>query len=94
VTIRESLKEHVILGIDARDLQAQKDLWLAENPSIKIIETGDIKREPLNLLIRFGGKRVPRFSMLVRYLEEARRPEATRISFSTTPAQSKGKTNS
>ena len=46
VTITQSLKEHVILGTDARDIQAQKDRWLAENPSIKIIEDGDIKREP------------------------------------------------
>jgi len=71
VTITQSLKEHVILGTDARDIQAQKDHWLAENPSIKIIETGDIKREPSSLLIRFGGKCVPRFSVLLRYREEA-----------------------
>jgi hypothetical protein len=59
------------LGIDVRDIHAQKDRWLAENPSIKIIETGDIKREPPSLLTRFGGKHVPRFSVLLRYREEA-----------------------
>jgi hypothetical protein len=70
VTIKESLKEHVILGIDTLDIQAQKDRWLAENPQIRITETGDIKREPPNLLIRFGGKHVPRFSMLLHYWED------------------------
>ena len=34
------------MGTDVRDIHAQKDRWLAENPSIKIIEDGDIKREP------------------------------------------------
>jgi len=71
VTITQSLKEHVILGTDVRDIHAQKDRWLAENPSIKIIEDGDIEREPQSLLIRFGGKCVPRFSLLLRYREEA-----------------------
>lgn len=78
VTIQETLKEHVILGIDARDIQAQKDRWLAENPNIRIAETSDIRREPPSLLIRFGGKGVPRFSMLLRYREEDE-PEKTRI---------------
>jgi len=70
VTIKESLKEHVILGIDALDIQAQKDQWLVQNPHIRITETCDIKREPPSLLTRFGGKRVPRFSMLLHYREE------------------------
>jgi hypothetical protein len=71
VTIKESLlKEHVILGIDALDIQRQKDRWLAENPRFRITETSDIKREPPSLLIRLGGKSVPRFSMILRYREE------------------------
>jgi len=71
VTIKESLlKEHVILGIDALDIQTQKDRWLAENPRFRITETSDIKPEPPSLLIRLGGKSVPRFSMLLRYREE------------------------
>ena len=71
MTITQRLKEHVILGTDVRDIHAQKIRWLAENPSFRIIETGDIKREPPSLLIRFGGKCVPRFSVLLRYREEA-----------------------
>ena len=78
VTIQETVREHVILGIDALDIQAQKDRWLAENPNIRITETSDIRREPPSLLIRFGGKGVPRFSMLLRYREEEE-PENTRI---------------
>jgi hypothetical protein len=75
MAVEEGLKEHVILGVDAHDILAQKDRWLAENPYIRIAETGDIKREPPSLLIRFGGKCVPRFSMLLRY-READEPEA------------------
>jgi hypothetical protein len=92
--IEEGLREHVILGTDARDIQAQKDRWLAENPHIKLAETADIVREPPNLLIRFGGTRVPRFSMLLRYRVEADRPEAVKgISVAPTRAQSKSKKN-
>jgi hypothetical protein len=70
MSIQESFKEHVILGIDTLDIQEQKDRWLAENPHISITETSDIKREPPSLLIRFGGRGVPRFSMLLRYRDE------------------------
>jgi hypothetical protein len=76
MTIQESLKEHFILGIDALDIQAQKDRWLAENPHVRITETSGIKPEPPSLLVRFGGKGVPRFSMLLRYQEGE--PENTR----------------
>ena len=93
VTIEGSSKEHVILGIDVRDIQAQKDRWLAENPHIQITETGGIKREPSTLLIRFGGKRVPRFSMLLRYRQEASRPEVTGISISPAATQNKTQKN-
>jgi hypothetical protein len=89
MTIEESLREHVILGTDARDIQAQKDRWLAENPHIKVTETGDVKREPTSLLLRFGGKRVPRFSMLLRYRQADRLEAATGISIRATAAQSK-----
>jgi hypothetical protein len=67
-----------ILGIDAFDIQVQKDRWLAENPHVRITEIGDIKREPPSLLVRFGGRRVPRFSMHLRYREE-HEPQKTRL---------------
>ena len=91
MTVEEGVKEHFILGTDARDIRAQRDQWLAENPHIRVTETGDIKREPSSLLVRFGGRCVPRFSMLLRYREAASSPEATGISFA--PAAAQGKTN-
>src|SRR5437868_9449098 len=61
VTITQSLKGHGILGTDVRDIHAQKDRWLAESPSIKIIEDGDIKRDPQSPLCVLA-ESVPRFS--------------------------------
>jgi hypothetical protein len=60
------VQEHLILGVDERDLQIEKSRWLTENPGIKIVET-IIQQEPPSLLARIGGKYVPRLSMLVRY---------------------------
>ena len=62
-------KEHLILGTDARDIEEQMQRWLVENPQIEIVESGDIRREPASLLIRLGGKRIPRFSILLQYRE-------------------------
>lgn len=59
------VKEHMILGVDEADVEKQKDLWLAENPSIKVLKVHDRKREPRNLLSRLGG---PRFSITVDYV--------------------------
>jgi hypothetical protein len=60
------VQEHLILGVDERDLQIEKSRWLTENPGIKVVET-IIQQEPPTLLARIGGKYVPRLSMLVRY---------------------------
>jgi hypothetical protein len=60
------VQEHLILGVDERDLQIEKSRWLTENPGIKIVET-IIRHEPPSLLARIGGKHVPRLSMVVRY---------------------------
>jgi hypothetical protein len=59
------VQEHLILGVDERDLQIEKSRWLTQNPGIKIVET-IIQQEPPSLLARIGGN-VPRLSMLVRY---------------------------
>ena len=64
------MEEHLILGVDERDLQIEKSRWLTENPGIKIVET-IIQQEPPSLLARIGGKHIPRLSMLVRYHSEA-----------------------
>ena len=48
------VKEHLILGTDESDAEMQRDLWLSENPSIKIVRIHDVKREPPTLLMRIG----------------------------------------
>jgi hypothetical protein len=67
------VQEHLILGVDERDLQNEIGRWLTENPDKKVLEA-IIQQEPRNLLARIGGRNVPRFSMLVRY-HTVRHPE-------------------
>jgi hypothetical protein len=63
------VKEHLILGTDKRDAEEQRDLWLSENPSIKIVKIHRVKREPQTLLTLIGSKHVPRVSIMVEYQE-------------------------
>jgi hypothetical protein len=56
----------MILGVTEADVEKHKDLWLSENPGIKVLKVHPIKREPRNLLSRLGG---PRFSITVDYEE-------------------------
>lgn len=67
------MKEHVILGIDKRDVEEQRDLWLSKNPAIKVIRVHQLQYEPQSWLTRFGSKNVPRVSITVDYEE----PDAT-----------------
>jgi hypothetical protein len=62
-------KEHLILGTDKRDAEEQRDLWLSENPSIKVVKIHRVKREPQTLLTLIGSKHVPRVSITVEYEE-------------------------
>ena len=61
------VKEHLILGTDKRDAEEQRDLWLSENPSIKVVKIHRVKREPQTLLTLIGSKHVPRVSITVEY---------------------------
>jgi hypothetical protein len=61
------MSEYMILGTDERDAEEQRDLWLKEHRGININRIHPLKREPPNLLIRFGGKNVPRVSILIDY---------------------------
>jgi hypothetical protein len=63
------IKEHLILGTDRQDAESQKDLWLAENPSIRVVQIHEVKPEPETLLTRIGRKHVPRVSIMVEYEE-------------------------
>ena len=54
------MKEHVFLGTDSCDAEALRDQWLSENPTIKVLRMHPPRREPLSLLVRLGGRNVPR----------------------------------
>jgi hypothetical protein len=63
------VKECLILGTDKQDAERRLDIWLAENPAIKVLRVHQPKAEPHNLLTRLGGRNVPRFSITVEYEE-------------------------
>jgi hypothetical protein len=69
------VKEHLILGVDKRDAEKQRDLWLSHNPAIRVVKIHPVRREPQNLLTRIGGKNVPRVSIVVEYVEPDVRAE-------------------
>jgi hypothetical protein len=69
------VKEHLILGVDKRDAEKQLDLWLSNNPAIRVVKIHPLRREPQNLLTRIGGKNVPRVSIVVEYVEPDVRAE-------------------
>ena len=69
------VKEHLILGTDIQDAEEQRDLWLSQNPAIKVVKIHRAKREPENLLMRLGRKHVPRVSIMVEYEELDVRPK-------------------
>jgi len=50
------MSEYIILGTDECDAEEQRALWLKEHPGIKINRVHPPKREPPNLLTRFGSK--------------------------------------
>lgn len=60
------MEEHLILGVDERDLQVEKSRWLTDNPGTQVVEI-IIRKEPPGILARIGGKYVPRVSMLLRF---------------------------
>jgi hypothetical protein len=74
-------KEHLFLGKDEHDLKSQMEHWLAVNPSVTLATTSGIRKEPVTLLTRFGGRCVPRVSMLVRYQEKTASSEAANRDF-------------
>jgi hypothetical protein len=81
------VKEHLILGMDARDIQKQRDLWLSQNPAINVIKIHALKDEPPTLLMRIGGKRVPRVSILVDYEVSGAHSSARHLSSATVPQE-------
>jgi hypothetical protein len=63
------IKQHLILGTDSRDVENQKDLWLLQNPAIRVVQIHGVEREPETLLTRISRKHVPRVSITVDYEE-------------------------
>jgi hypothetical protein len=63
------VKEHLILGKDRRDAEAQRDRWLSENPAIKVLRVHPPRQTPPTLLTRLGGRNVPRVFIAVDYEE-------------------------
>ena len=60
-------KQHMILGKNRRDVEARRDEWISENPHITVVRMHRPKREPESLLTLFGGRDVPRVSIIVEY---------------------------
>ena len=63
------VKEHLILGKDRRDAEAQRERWLSENPAIKVLRVHPLRHTPPTLLTRLGGRNVPRVFIAVDYEE-------------------------
>jgi hypothetical protein len=63
------MKQHIILGTDRRQAEAERDKWLAENPGIRIVRLHPPEREAMSWLSLMGGRDVPRFSIRVEYEE-------------------------
>jgi len=52
-----------------RDAETLRDLWLSQNPAIRVVQVHGVEREPETLLTRIGRKHVPRVSLMVEYEE-------------------------
>ena len=63
------VKEHLILGTDKQDAEKQRDLWLSQNPALRVVRMHPVKPEPPTWLTRIGSKHVPRVSITVEYEE-------------------------
>jgi hypothetical protein len=79
------VKEHLILGTDKQDAEKQRDLWLSQNPTLKVLRMHPVKLEPPTLLTRIGSRHVPRVSITVEYEEPEIRAEA--LSWPTLPSE-------
>jgi hypothetical protein len=59
-------QKHIVLGRDLREAQAERDKWLSEHPDIAVLQEHP-RAEPSTLLVRIGGRNVPRVSIEVEY---------------------------
>jgi hypothetical protein len=67
-------QQHIILGKNRRDAEAQRDRWLSEHPEAKILQVSPVRPEAPTLLMFIGGRDVPRVSIEVEYEVTALEP--------------------
>ena len=48
------VKEYLILGTDKQDAEKQRDLWLSQNPALKVLRMHPVKLEPPTWLTRIA----------------------------------------
>lgn len=61
------IHRYIVLGRDMREAQAERDKWLSEHPDIAVLQVHPPRTEPFTLLVRIGGRNVPRVSIEVEY---------------------------
>jgi hypothetical protein len=59
--------KRIILGRDRREAEAARDRWLSNHPEIEIVHEHPPRPEPQTLLLRIGGRDVPRVFIEVEY---------------------------
>lgn len=60
-------QKHIVLGRDRREAEAQRDKWLSDHPNIAVLREYPLRSEPPTLLVRIGGRNVPRVSIEVEF---------------------------
>jgi hypothetical protein len=60
-------QKHIVLGRDMREAEAERDKWLSAHPGIAVVQEHPPRAEPSTLLVRIGGRNVPRVSIEVEY---------------------------
>lgn len=60
-------QHRIILGTNQRDVEERRDVWLSENPEIKVVQIHPPRPEPWTLLMRIGGANIPRISIEIEY---------------------------
>jgi hypothetical protein len=60
-------QKHIILGRDRLEAEAERDKWLSEHPEVEVLYERPPQPEPRTLLLRIGGRHVPRVSIEVEY---------------------------
>ena len=68
------VKEYLILGTDIEDAETQRDLWLSQNPAVKVVKVHGVKPEPPTWLTLISSNHVPRVSITVEYEQPEVRP--------------------